>query len=408
MITALSPLHIWYAQEVRPYSVNLLFLVIFSYLFILSLEKENKTIILGASIFGVLSMLSNHISLFFIYPFSLILLFIYKKKLRTIINILAPATVTYLFYFIFFFANTPNLTEILKDFWIKAVAPRSILYTLAEITAGYHGKNIYLISTSTALILIAGAIISEKDKKIKTIVISAAAGPVLTLFLFSVTIFKLYLTRYILIASVPIYILAARGTVLKGKINKILGLILMASMIAANIQYYKNTGFEKKDFLFHYGVTKKTEHLKDAFAFFNNNVEDGDIYAIASWSLLRANSTYASTYAENTPHKWDFEWKENTGNSRPKKIKAFFFEAGGGKSEYFYKVVKSEMQNFIFDLTKKDIRNINFNKLWLFALNWDEGKEEKNLKKAIEWCGNNLQLIEKRKFGKCTIYIYSK
>jgi mannosyltransferase len=218
LLTALSPLHVFYAQETRMYAQLTFFAAASSYFFVRWLKDGTRT----SSALQVIStflLLYTHIYAAFVVLSQLLyfawLFFtardIFRKRLRVW---LAAQFITWLLFLPWASVIIQQVTRARRGFWIKEPDWLTPLQTLIE----------YCGSLWLALLLIplfvygvaGGCERSDKEKtdslpRVSVFLLLWLILPVIIPFALSKLVTPFYLTKYTIAASLPFYLLAACG-----------------------------------------------------------------------------------------------------------------------------------------------------------------------------------------------------
>jgi len=426
LILSISPLHLWYSQEIRGYTLVTLLTLLSITCFILALEKEKKTYWAAFIFFSLLSLLIS-------YHTSLILLGMFVspmviKKLRanwknffiscTIIAVcFSPCAIIITLSQFKIFTSKLN--------WIVKPPPLAILFTFFEFNLGYSSINLlyFISSLIIAYLLITGfwkkELSDEKQLRLKLLVLIVSFSAILT-FIISLAV-PIYITRYLLPLSVLYYLIL--GVAIENcqhKFKKIAVFILIVITGISCLYYYQNNfqhhlGSYTK-YPFHHGVHRKSSDIEEIMEIFNRNAKEGDVLAVSHQSLYPVIFCYSKHYLKEGLLKRQITYLgRNRDIVKPVSIPIFMFttQKYAREDKYLANVVKV-IQNRLpkkFDVLypdRGDLENINFKKLWLLVSSWD-GSGDNYDKCSLEtkkWCDSNLENILKERVGNIGILLY--
>jgi len=291
-IAAFSALHVWYAQEARPYSLSVLLGLVSTYFLLKALLEKKTRYWAGFILFSVLGIYANITYFhFFLIAAQLAYLIIFLKDK-------SPCKIVYFLPVIFLFI--PILENFLTKFnyvrggfWIPPPTFRSFITTFENFNFGFNGNFVlYMLSDIWAGLLLAGALIfvrrQPQYKQGLIFLLMLTALPVAAIFLISKILFPIYLDRGLLIFSPYYYLALAVGAdyFLKTRFKAVL--ILLTSFLFATglLGYYLN--WMPAPIGHHLGVHLK-KPFKPAIKFLEENFIPGD-------KVFHTNSTSRETF----------------------------------------------------------------------------------------------------------------
>jgi len=403
LLTAVSPLYLWYAQELRGYSLNVMLVVLFTIAVLRLTYKETLYLKAEAVLLG-LGVVFSH---YFGWVFVTILLFtisIYNHKRReTLYRVLAYVFIPYVIYMMVFLFLERGWIYVLKLSWIHYVSLWSPFFTLLEFTLGYSGRGIYLTSFIISVFLLGVALFSKTGTAsyVKRLLALMTFVPIVFMFIFSWAVFDIYVTRYVLASSVYYYILLASSTIRNKVSPRIFISLLVLLMVVSCWRYYNNKGYSKGGVsYFHYGVPPKTHVLRDIFSYFDEHSEPGDIFAYSSWSAALAFSCYSIHRPVNSAYNLYSILVRGRGMKILKRcIHVFFLKTNLKKAEYTDKIANIYYSDRIMNVDKVDVTKYKFNSLWLFVSQWYSNYHDNNEDSVIKWCDARLRLVKVIKYS---------
>lgn len=256
LLGALSPIWVWYSREIRMYSL-LTLITTLSYLFFVRISKYNRFIdYLAFTLVNIIGVYTHYFFLlvlfvqvvfFMVTPFGKIAAqrngTTYNKK-KYLVFLGIGATIV-------FAAFLPWLIMLAKSYGSGTLAPIltkpttfNIILSYFEFTHGFLPETITSLAISLwPLIILFGFIFLTKRQNPFSpevlLVMLGAFVPVLIIYLISVFIKPMYLTRYLIVVTPPYYILLTwylselRGSIRFSTIAVFVGLLCVSLHIQA-------------------------------------------------------------------------------------------------------------------------------------------------------------------------------
>ncbi|MFA5153105.1 MAG: glycosyltransferase family 39 protein, partial [Clostridia bacterium] len=426
LILSLSPLHLWYSQEIRGYTLAALLALLSVVFLILALEREKKAWWGGF-------ILSSLLALFTYYQMSVVLaaaaisLLAIKKlrpKWREFFISCAVILICFSPYALTVIRQQSKIFDSALN-WIIKPPPLALLFTFFEFNLGYSSTNFLYFVSGLIIIWIftaglrRGKIGEEKCLRLKLIAGIISFTIILTFAISQIMPF--YLTRYLFPLSALYYLLigvAIDGC--RGKYKKFI-VILLAGIMGISCFYYYQNNFKNYPRLyprypFHHGVHRKDAALEELMEIFNRNARQGDILAISHQSLCPVLFFYSKHYL----HK-DFLSRgiiylgKNKGTVDPLFIPTFFLATEryllqdkhlSGFMDHFQAHVRRRLD--VLYLDRGDLGRVDFKRLWLIVSSW--GSEESNFDPGSlavkNWCNRNLKKIFQERRENTIIFLY--
>lgn len=209
IIIAISPIHIWYAQEVKPYSLIPFFVIVMSYFFIKALEENRAQYWTGLLITTFIGFFTSYfIGIFVIGELAVLCLKRYRKYfakwLR--VHIIFGLIICAIFFpwVSTFFLQCISLVK--EGFWIQRPSLNSLFITFNNFNVGYTVSRIVYIPSFIVFFILFSCGLWHGYKRFKErsiILFLLLTTPILFTFLFSFLI-PIYIDRQ-LIAFSPLY-----------------------------------------------------------------------------------------------------------------------------------------------------------------------------------------------------------
>ena len=285
LLLAFSPLHIWYSQETRMYSLVIFLAIVGNYLFLKAIEGNRLKYWLGYAIcilalvyvhyFGCLMAVAH-----FIFLFVNRNSFDFKAALRRWILWMAVAGLAYLPWLIVIARSSGTRSANMG--WISPVHWSDPLLTLRAFSLGHTSKG-GLISTlgfscllGASSLAIIRAFRSPRPKR-KQLLVHWLFTPPLLLFLVSWGVSGgrgvFYVDRYLLFIFPAFLLLATCGLNELRRRSKLLACVALATVLAGTLLSLYNLYFEPAYY---------RENWRDAVAYLREQCNDGDIVIISS------------------------------------------------------------------------------------------------------------------------------
>lgn len=293
-LLAINPLHIWYAQEARVYAINFFLITLFLFLFF----RRAKAIRIWDHLLFLFVLLlvffTNYISIFFVLCVVGGRFFLLKKEKIGAYAFFMSLLLILLIWGAF---ELSHISEG-KLAWIEKPNFGFLWRQLAIFSLGYTSSDVLYYLTAvliTVLILLNGFII-DKQKKEYLFLVLILCLPVTIIYFLSHLMLPIFLTRYILYASIPCYVLTSVMLV-RLKKTFFLGLLVLIALSMFSLYYYY-TGTEavnNNNHFFTVGVQPKKGYEK-AFNYLLQNMEKSDRVAFVSRDVEHALYLYDSRW----------------------------------------------------------------------------------------------------------------
>lgn len=276
---SVGPLHVYYSQEARMYSLAV-FSAVLSFYFLTKLVKENKKYAVAYMLSLVLVFYSDYL-IFLIIPSQLIYIIFFEKKF---IKLIISANIFALFSLLPWLTVFPNQLKTgqnaasdLKG-WVEVVGGANLkevgLVFIKTIIGRVSFFNKYIYGFVTLLSSIFYGLIlyfslKKLDKSTKLLLLWLFVP---LIFAFIISFFIPVLTYFRMIFILPaFYILLAKGIdTLPQKYIKVTTFILVIISLTSLLAYYINPSFQREDWRV---AVKKVEQLVgyDGVVIFENN-----------------------------------------------------------------------------------------------------------------------------------------
>lgn len=202
-LLAISPIHVWYAQEARAYALLFLLSMLSMYFYLKFLDKPDKINILGYIIISTLMMYTHLFGFLILLVQFLHFIFVRKHWKEWISCMIAIA-----FLFVPWLLKLPEIISM--NFVSFTSLPERSLSIFHEVyNAFLFGKTWPLIGGVIMLLYAYLFIRHIFSKRRSPVMILWLFVPVLAVYVFSVFVTPIFLIRYVLISSIPMFLILA-------------------------------------------------------------------------------------------------------------------------------------------------------------------------------------------------------
>lgn len=410
-LLSISPLNIYYSQELRPYAMMVLWTICATYCFLKGLNSKRIIYWLGFVVFTVLNLYTHWIAAFYFSTF--VIYFIINRKVfgdalknflisNMIIVLLSIPWLWSLAQVSKLILNPNSLFSQISIGWIPPVDYTSILWTLKNFTAGYSVGHF----VAAAILLFYGlfffrGIFCLRDKKKILLPLLLFIFPVILLFGIS-KYRSCYIDRY-LIASCPFfYLIVACGLRETKNILQAsaLGVFVAFSAYGLTMQY---ENLLAGSFIEHRGVQcKKQEHQAVEYVLRNLSAEDG-IFHVSRSTVLPFEFYFK--YADRlkiASHKSDHSqllvFLKEEDSSRPDlELYKYSLVTGELDDQYVYRPVSALVKDF--------------DRIWLVFSEWDftlASKPGSLENKMLDFLTRDYRIADCKKFYGVDVYLFVK
>lgn len=286
LLMSIASFHIYYAQELRPYSAICFLGLLAAYSLLAWQDKGRAKYLFIYALANILSIYFHYMMLLVFFAFMAFLIVknttnkaVFRQLITThlvVIIFILPLTLN-IIPNLFFFAKSKLLSGFSEfPIWAGKIGVHSLFFTLKNFSIGYNVEFFSLTGIVATLVygtfLFLG-VVSFYRRTAMQLFVFILLIPVTFLFLFSM--FKTcYLDRYFF-ALFPFFILAVSAGL--SRLNKKLLVFFLSVIIALNIfalkRYYSNS--LPVDVAQHPGVPKKQD-FRGAVEFLSKNYRKGD------------------------------------------------------------------------------------------------------------------------------------
>ncbi|MDD5614271.1 MAG: glycosyltransferase family 39 protein [Candidatus Omnitrophica bacterium] len=388
-IMAFSGYQIWYAQELRPYSmVSFVGLISSYFLFKFFREKKDRNwiLFLAFSVCGIYSDVSYYYIAFFAVQFLICILLAGKRGIFRIILSLGGILLASLMQINNFIAKLKYLN---RGFWITDVDLKSLLLFFKNINFGYNLPDLFSLPIAAISILLiwGGFVLAYKTKEKKQdyyFLFTICFLPVVLILVFSKLFFPVYFYRGFIVISSYYYMLLSLGLVyfFRPLYKLILPALYLFLTFLGLFSYYRDWNIPATGY--YAGIYVK-KPFRPAVKFLEKNVEDNDFIA----------------YANSSSHiVMNYYFKD-------KVFKHNFIYYPGMKDDSYgreYSSIKCQQGE---TLSIYDSDFLDFSRLWLIGCRWERsGELDENSQKVKYYLDKMLLLQDAIEFDGLWIFKY--
>jgi hypothetical protein len=390
-IISISPLHIYYSQELTLYTL-FTFLSLMSIFYLVKSLRNNKFLYwVSYIIFTTFSLQTHNMAIFLLITENIFFILFYKRY-RTLLK---KYLISQLFIILLYLPYFKIIFEQLVNFRISDLfyyQPHQInlfnfVNTFVVFNLGYNApKAIQFLSILIFTPLFFLGIIGNNKKEEIWLLLYWLFIPLIITFILTVLITHVYFFRALIYISVAYYILIAYGiSNLKPRNVYLFILLGYAILIAPGLKnYYQNIfPFATKSFYPCYGpgINPREETIA-AVSYIEKKSQKGDIIG----------HTQPSTYLPFLYYHKD-------------KSKQKILTLGFLRNFYFV----NQKSFRLIGMMPVDIRvntKIKNNRVWLVLSSWEDDEKERLSKYVKEYLDKNYVMAEYKEFVGITVYLY--
>ncbi|MFH1339233.1 MAG: glycosyltransferase family 39 protein [Candidatus Omnitrophota bacterium] len=402
-ILALSPLHVYYAQEARMYSLIILLAVMTVYFLKRFLQSGRVVFCAWYSILHVLNIYTHYMTILILFA-EIVFFGLYWKRYRhLIVKWLVCHLIIFLFLIPWLIAILFKLKIVLEmgySYWMPSYLPSmslvNVLITLKNFSIGYN-VPVWLCLSALLLFLLffLRGIMNKKKREEISILLCCLLIPVLTTF--AISKFKIiYIDRHLIPSSIFYYIIVASGiSGLKRRYKASIIIIIVILTSFALRNYYRN--YLPFSEFYHPGVHSKKDH-RAAVSYVIKNFQKGDVIFHT---------------CENTAHPFEYYInikgrERSVGSNRilPKGYERIVLRA----SKDLNKLLPFEYDIHTHFIDRSgDIFIKDYERIWIVFSFWDFERAVQpgsDQMRVISWMDNHYQRVEKKSFSGIDVYLH--
>lgn len=418
-ILAISPIHVWFSQEARGYSLSVLLTMLVVYFFYIILKSQKRSYITGFIIVSILAFNNNYLSLYSIITASaFLMLYRFKqlsmekmgfKKLESVkqgkIWLILKILIVLIFVIPQLYSLYLNIIKVADNFWIPKPVFASILTTFYNFNSGYNSTAVinFIMFIILSLLLIYGIWAWRETRRAELIQLGCFLfAPIIITFFISQKI-PIYIDRQLIFFSPFYYILISAGL---AKINNrmisagIYITIAFSSLLCLS-NYFSN--YMPLPLRYHVGVHVK-QPVKPAADYINNRLIYGDAVSFSDPSTISVLYYMPKDlYEKNNITVYIFIIKSKLEK---------YWEKLGIRLGYsrFVRVYSPSSKVMVLDQMNafKKIKQYNLKRIWLVSSNWEkDGNLTLHSEAVRKWLRDRYKLLDTKLFNGIFIDLYA-
>lgn len=272
-LISISPLHIWYGQEARQYSLAALLAVLCAYFLFLALEKRDNRFWAGYIFSAVLLVYTNYIGIFvLICGWALFVVKKYRFSIKRWLFANVIITLLFLPWLNIFWQHFIFITD---NFWLSRPSLFSIMITLKNFGIGYSNFRYFFIPSVILFPGLALLGLSQLDRNVKVFLAAFLCLPVIVIFIVSQFI-PIYLDRQLILFSPFYYLAIGKGiSAVKPARTRVLIICLVLVLIIPSLYNYFSGYMPVEPCIYHQGAYVK-KPFRPAVNYIEDNWKEGD------------------------------------------------------------------------------------------------------------------------------------
>ena len=355
LILALAPLHIWYAQEARMYSLSVFFCLLMVYAGMRLEKQQNFCWLMSFVCIAIVSVYLNYFALFILLACLILqhnkMLFA-SRRYRTGMILLVIGILPCIFI------ACLQLHNIQRSFWIHVPQMIDLQIACANFIAGYNGT---IVTISASVVLLFGLIFFALIKELKNtqywFFVCCGVMPIIALFILSQFV-PVFVVKALIIFTPFVYLLLVRGffTIPLIWLRVLFLGMVFGIMILSAYNYYK--GLVPAPERFSAGVQLRV-NIKEAVSFIKEQWREGDIIVHSNVHTLfpflyamRAEKDVVYMYLHMPGAQQDKYWRDMYDMDRKFK--------GSPLKQFQYEVRQVSNSTFFYSQRR----------MWLISSNW--------------------------------------
>lgn len=288
-LISISPLHIWYAQEARQYSLAVFLITLSAYFLFLALEKGDNKFWIGFIISTILLIYTNYIGLcVLLVGWPLLCIKEYRVSIKKWIIASIIITVFFLPWIRIFWQHFMFVKEV---FWVARPSFMSVMITFKNFNIGYNNFQSFFVPSLILFFALAFLGIFHLNKKARVFLLTFLCLPIMMTFIISQRI-PIYLDRQLILFS-PFYYLAIASGISSIRSNLIRrsAICLIFAFIAPSIFSYFSNYMPEQPYIYHQGAYVK-KPFQPAINYIEDNWQEGDTLVYSHPSVKPTFSYY--------------------------------------------------------------------------------------------------------------------
>jgi uncharacterized membrane protein len=286
---AVSPLHIWYSQEIRMYAVQTFFVALSFLFMVMALRQDREALWVGYSVVTALSLYAQYASLYIVVAQNVLVAIYYGTDRLRLRRWLASQCAVALLFAPWLPVFVSQARMAVGSSWLGPLEPGRVLAFFSLFSGAYlgdtHGRSVSVVITVAALVIpVAILLYRRESRQTAAFLLLWFVVPVVLLALQSLNQNR-FLPRVLLSTVPPLALLLGCAMTQPGKamvraITVFVGIALfVANLYALRNYYFLENPWVKSD-------------LREAAGNLANEIQAGDIVVHLSESSFRPFQCY--------------------------------------------------------------------------------------------------------------------
>ncbi|MCB0376555.1 MAG: glycosyltransferase family 39 protein, partial [Sinomicrobium sp.] len=283
VIMAVSPFHIWYAQEARVYALASFLSLAMLYAFLVAMRDNRWWQWLVFSVTGALALMATYFNVFILVLLPVYLKFgPYRNRFRNWLlamlvmgGICAPLLPLV----------TAQLDFVQKDFWLPEPTPVVALFTGLIFSLGYSGS---IVQYAAGLVIFGILFVWGLYRLVVTDWVKALflgllfLLPLVLVYVISHYLTPVYINRQLLIFSPFFYLLVAQGIdAVPSQKDRRIALVCVVLLLGSCLfNYYRNYMFEHPSRAVYFTGVVPKKNYRAQLDYVAQNFQEGDLVAV--------------------------------------------------------------------------------------------------------------------------------
>jgi len=238
LILAFSAYNIYYSQEARMYSLLVFLSLLSMYFFINYLQNDNMNNSIYFLISTILLLYSHYFSMLIVLVQNIFLIILFRKKYGRLKRWLAVQSLIFIAYLPALINLINNINNYITRFiWVNGIG--DIKFINWNFSGGFVLSILFplLLLYSFYYFINNLKVISSRNKQMFILLVFWMFIPVIITVVYSLIFKPVFMMRYIIFCSTPLYILIAFSI---DKLNKYLRIMTLAAIIIFSLFYITN------------------------------------------------------------------------------------------------------------------------------------------------------------------------
>ncbi|MBZ0167318.1 MAG: glycosyltransferase family 39 protein, partial [Candidatus Omnitrophica bacterium] len=387
MIMALSPFHIWYAQEARVYALASFLSLAMLYAFLMAVRDNRWWQWLVFSVAGALALMATYFNIFILLLLPVYLKFgPYRNRFR---NWLLAMLMMGVLCAPLWPLVTAQLDFVQKDFWLPEPSPVVALFTGLIFSLGYSGS---IVQYAAGLVIFGILFVWGLYRLIVTDWVKALflgllfLLPLVLVYVISHHLTPVYINRQLLIFSPFYYLLVAQGidAVPSPKDRRIALICVLLLFGTCLFNYYRNYMFEHPSRAEYFTGVVPKKNYREQLDYVAQNFQEGDLVAVTDTQAhVMLFSYLLHLQREGTPLAFEqaryylFPHLLQRFDNRFLRLQDLLAYISADEQNQLQTFIPAPNGAMIYE--DKELEEQAFRRIWLVSSAWNNSGEEKRM-----------------------------